>query len=469
MDVQLALDTLLANGVGSSNIDDDSDEERPRRGLADFRDDDGYPEERRRREPQARRPQVQRQTSSSGHLERPSTQSPSLLSEEMQERADKLLAQASTIGLNVFNKANAFWKDGKDRVQKVYEERSGKAKAPLDGRPRWMVEAAVDDNVSPVESKSTEGPSFRDDDNEPAGSPIQKRPPRIPAQAPASTPEPPRKVVNLFGEDEPTTYVSPARRRQAPSRAELQPKPATPLSTSRSPAAPPVLRTRQAVSASLGAIATSNQHKAKGTEFFKLGQYANAEQAYSTAMSSLPSNHLLMVPLYNNRAIARIKTGEHGAAADDCSAAIAIIGMDYHPAKEEKVTKEDEGASVDLADALLKAYRRRAEAYEGREKWDLALKDWEAIITCDWSLKMRNDALAGAGRCRKMINAEKAPRKPRPLSLQRRDIITHYGIISTIQTRHATSSTKTHNLITKFRCRTRAESCQRSTGEGRAA
>ena len=71
VDVQLALDTLLANGVGSSNIDDDSDEERPRRGLADFRDDDGYPEERRRREPQARRPQVQRQTSSSGHLERP--------------------------------------------------------------------------------------------------------------------------------------------------------------------------------------------------------------------------------------------------------------------------------------------------------------------------------------------------------------------------------------------------------------
>ena len=71
----------------------------------------------------------------------------------------------------------------------------------------------------------------------------------------------------------------------------------------------------------------------------------------------------------------------------------------------------EEGASVDLADALLKALRRRAEALEGREKWDLAQKDWETIINCTWSSKMRSDAQTGANRCRKMLSAERDPRK----------------------------------------------------------
>lgn len=404
LDVQQALDTLLANGVGSSSMGDndesEGDGERPPRGLAEFQDEDNFQEEGRRREAQRRRPQVQRQGSSSNRPDRPATESPSLLSEEMQERADKLLAQASTIGLNVFNKANAFWKDGKDKVQKVYEERAGKAKPPSDGRPRWMTE--VPDDEHQPGSKFVGGLSFQDDEEGQASPQTGRRPQ-------ASAPPPPsRKAATSLFDDGPSTYISPARRRPAASRSGSQPGP-SPSPAPRLVPDPPALRIREAVSAGAGAIASSNQRKVKGTELYKLGQYANAEQEYTAAMSSLPSNHLFMIPLLNNRAIARIKTGDHGAAADDCTAAISIIGTDYHPAKEAKVTREDEGASVDLADALVKAYRRRAEAHEGREKWDLALKDWEAVIKCDWSVKMRSDALAGAGRCRKMLNAEKAP------------------------------------------------------------
>ena len=171
------------------------------------------------------------------------------------------------------------------------------------------------------------------------------------------------------------------------------------------------MRTRQTVSASLSVISTSNTKKAKGTELFKLGQYANAADAYTSALSGLPEKHLLTIPLYNNRALSRIKIGEHSGAVEDCTAVISIIGLDYHPSQEAKVTREEEGASVDLADALLKALRRRAEALEGREKWDLAQKDWETIINCTWSSKMRSDAQTGATRCRKMLSAERDPRK----------------------------------------------------------
>ena len=66
---------------------------------------------------------------------------------------------------------------------------------------------------------------------------------------------------------------------------------------------------------------------------------------------------------------------------------------------------------MELGDSLIKAYRRRAEAFEGREKWDLAQKDWEAILRCNWSAKLRIDAQNGATRCRKALAAEREPRK----------------------------------------------------------
>jgi len=156
---------------------------------------------------------------------------------------------------------------------------------------------------------------------------------------------------------------------------------------------------------------------------FKLGRYAEAETAYSYAIAALPDSHLLTIPLHNNRALTRIRTGDHTGAVDDCTIVLKIIGTEYHPAREMKVTKEDEGASVDLADAYVKALRRRAEAYEGKEKWEAAKTDWEAIITCDWAGKSRSEALQAAGRCRRMLamNTDAAsappvaaPVKPRP-------------------------------------------------------
>jgi tetratricopeptide (TPR) repeat protein len=174
---------------------------------------------------------------------------------------------------------------------------------------------------------------------------------------------------------------------------------------------------RQAVPASTTAIAACMKYKASGAEMFKLGRYSEADTAYSSAISTLPGNHLLQVQLHNNRALSRLKIGEHSGTIVDCSFVISLIGPSYHPQREVKLTGENEGSGVDLSDGLMKAYKRRAEAYEGRERWEDARKDWEAIVGTDWAnWKLRNEAISGIGRCRKMLNPqmEQVASKPKP-------------------------------------------------------
>ena len=72
----------------------------------------------------------------------------------------------------------------------------------------------------------------------------------------------------------------------------------------------------------------------------------------------------------------------------------------------------------------MKAWRRRAEAYEGREKWEEARKDWESVAGAEWaSPNVRGEGVRGAGRCRRMTNsnteeAQPVPRpKPKPKAL----------------------------------------------------
>ncbi|KIJ57961.1 hypothetical protein HYDPIDRAFT_34639, partial [Hydnomerulius pinastri MD-312] len=57
--------------------------------------------------------------------------------------AEKILSQASELGRGMFSKANALWKEGRERAVKMYEERAavagssgGGAEAGRDGRPR---------------------------------------------------------------------------------------------------------------------------------------------------------------------------------------------------------------------------------------------------------------------------------------------------------------------------------------------
>lgn len=289
-------------------------------------------------------------------------------------------------------------------MAKAYEDRAASSLAGTtgydegpSGKPRWMREDLENDQAVPPGETG-----FRD--GEADSIPVPLNPPAPTKARPQVKPSPPdqTKKVDLFSEDTPTAYVSPFRRgagsRSAPVQAESlrAPSPIRPTQ-------------RNVISASLSAISTSAEHKATGTEMFKLGRFAEAEAFYTSAISRLPDSHLLLVPLLNNRGLSRLKTGNMSGAIEDFTAVIVLVGPSYNPGREAKVTREEDGAGVDLGDALGKAWRRRAEAYEGREKWDLARQDWESIVGAEFSGRHRGEALGGIGRCKKMLSVGDAP------------------------------------------------------------
>lgn len=409
VNVEAALEILLAEREVSSpsRTSPVPPERRPPPRPRDPQDGESRPSVRRR------------QTDPTTTRDRPPNTGPSNI------QADKLLAQASEIGLNMFTRANALWSQGKEKVQKAYEERVNATQATTQskqgGRPRWMQEETDDDSGNNHEPGFVSA-GFKDSDDEEEHQPPQKRPTepkRQPSHGPP--PQPPRSQVktgDLLAEEPIPVYRSPFRhgpssRTQTPQAAHPPPPKPTPR---RTPSPLPVTR-RQAVPASTIAISTCMKHKTTGAEMFKLGRFGEADKAYTSAIASLPEKHLLQVQLYNNRALSRLKTGEHSGTIEDCSFVISLIGPSYHPQWEEKVTEGNEGSGVDLADSLMKAHKRRAEAHEGKEKWEDARKDWEVIAGTDWANgKMRSEAISGIGRCRKMLNPqpEQAASKPKP-------------------------------------------------------
>ena len=400
LDVQAALDMLLSD---TSNLPPTPPEQTasggPQRQRDRIREYDGWGDE-------------QHDTSSSRpcsrHQSHPSREQPLPSSSETnyQQQADKIITQASEIGSQLFQRANAFWKEGRSKVQKAYEERAvssrGNAKGNgigQTGRPRWMQEDS--DQSQPVQRSRTD---FRDEETGTDSTPPE--PPTRLNLRPQAKHSPPgqTRTMDLFSEDAPTAYVSPFRR--GTSSQAARPSSSVPAQTGplRTPS-PVRLIERPVIFASPSAVSASAQHKASGTEMFKLGRFAEAEAAYTLAISQLPDSHLLLVPLLNNRGLSRLKTGNMSGAIEDCTAVIAVVGPSYRPAREAKVTREEDGAGVDLGDGLIKAWRRRAEAYEGKEKWDLARQDWESIAGADFAGRHRSEALSGIGRCRRMQNA----------------------------------------------------------------
>lgn len=380
LDVQAALETLLANGAGNSSTPPPSSRDHEVR-------------------PPPRRPPNQRVNSNRDRdrgVPR-STELETHQSPDLNVHAEKIIAQASEIGISVFNRANAFWKESKEKAQRIYEERANAARAgpvtqPGDGRPRWMSDEVPDRaGVEQHDRRATGG--FKDDDQNPPPTRPSRRQDGPTKQLPSQSVESPLqsrpKEVDLFSSEAPV-YQSPFRR----GRPTPQPQPPTAPSCPAPVPSPPKPQ-RVPVPASPSALSSSSSHKAAGTSAYKLGQYANAESAYSLAIAALPASHVLLVPLHNNRALARLKTGETRGAIEDCASVIEIVG-------------DDRGVieGVDLGDALVKAWRRRAEACEGREKWEDARKDWESVAGAAWAPpNIRAEGARGAGRCRRMLNS----------------------------------------------------------------
>ncbi|KAF8428425.1 hypothetical protein L210DRAFT_3564346, partial [Boletus edulis BED1] len=390
--------------------------------------------------------------------------------------AEKLLSQATEIGRGMFSKANALWKEGKERAVKIYEERSATAAtnatngAPTsDARPRWMRDRDHADSVWQRPDRSigrdVVQDEFNDDEDEEQETvqrerqrPPARRPPQ--SQAKPTLPQPEReREVDLFSSDSPTTtYQSPFRR----GKPKLQaPRPSIqsslsaptlhtelPISTSSDPSTsqrqPQPPRTFTTTIA-LSALTTSTSHKSAGTDAYKRGDFPVALAAYIRALSALPPGHILRLPILTNVALVRSKVGELRDAIKACDEAAAIVrrfvggtsgngggggGVEEmsfagaEPEFDEKtpvevgtgkvsvsvqgdgsaVSNGDLRASVDLVEGLSKAFRRRADALEGLEKWETARSTWEALLGAEWAgAPVKGEAIKGVGRCRKMV------------------------------------------------------------------
>lgn len=383
--------------------------------------------------------------------------------------AEKFIAQASEIGLSVLSKASLFWKEGKEKVQKAYEEANkSAANTTRDSRPRWMQEASGSrepqtERERPAERRPAAS-TFRDDNDihEESSAFSEAPPPAARPSRPQQLEAPRRTADLLFSAEEPKAYVSPFRRKKAeglPSSA-ASPAPAPPR---QAPAAPKPKPKRHLPFCPTSTLSRVQQHKTKGTDAFKLGQFSVAADEYTKAITLLPGNHLLLVPLQTNRAIAYIRCGECKSAIEDAGGALAIIGSiqgqgsweSWHPSDEDggwdlesgsggvseadgrggyTVTRakgsewtDSWGRGVDLKDGWVKAVKRRAEALEGLEKWKEAKKDWEVLAGGGgggWvASSTRQEAVRGLGRCKKIIEggdtstpkpAQAARPKPKP-------------------------------------------------------
>ncbi|KAK0491619.1 hypothetical protein IW261DRAFT_1547623 [Armillaria novae-zelandiae] len=366
LDVEAALETLLNNGAGTSSRSTPPPT-LPRRPPLSGRESSNH--------------LSQSNTRHRDHDRSTSSPSASHADSNIQEQADKLLAQASELGLSFFNKANAAWKEGRDRVQKAYaerigtdnavESRSGSRTNNLHGRPKWM---QPDDDA----------PHNGSADHVPDGRKTKSPSPAL-GQPSNPQPRPQPKVVDLFStaDEAPVAYVSPFRRGKPKVSPPVQSTPPVRVATPSPPLKP-------LISASSSLISTSQSHKNLGAEKFKLGQYGEAESAYTKAIECLPSGHLLLVPLYNNRALVRLKTGDYNGAVGDAGIVIELVNESTWRDEQARVKTSEEGASVDIGDGPR------------REKWDDARKDWEKVAGANWTASnMRGEGVRGAGRCRK--------------------------------------------------------------------
>ena len=314
-DVQAALESLLSGGGnGGSNINGQSPTSIPQTRAtpplphshpSNVR---GPPKGQKERERERKERELQR----ARREDATSTRTGPTNAADIQDQADKLLSQASEIGLSVLSRASAFWKEGKEKVVKVMEERSsgvgtssgvgieesgrwknvdGKSRV-MDGRPKWMEE--VVDHEDEDDGFKEEG--FKD-------SAFVAR-----TYVAHQDSEP---TVDLFSSDPiPTLPVSQQRPplSQRPSQLRTHSRPQRTLPTTSS-----------------STLSLASSHKNTGTSQFKLGQYGPASESYTSAITVLPPRHLLLIPLYTNRSLARLRCGDYVGAGEDAGEALKII------------------------------------------------------------------------------------------------------------------------------------------------
>ena len=99
----------------------------------------------------------------------------------------------------------------------------------------------------------------------------------------------------------------------------------------------------------------ASKYKAEGNANFKAKKYSLAIENYTSAISATPDNAVL----YNNRAIAKLKSNDFAGAEMDCD------------------------KCIELDSSLVKAWFRRGTARKSLKKYNKALRDFETVLKMD--------------------------------------------------------------------------------------
>lgn len=172
---------------------------------------------------------------------------------------------------------------------------------------------------------------------------------------------------------------------------------------------------RKMPAVSPGDLQSSTTYRQQGTQAFKLGDYAAAHLAYTSALTPLPDQHPITIIILCNRALTGLKTGEPKAAASDADTALSLIGPSR--GEGETIVLGNHEGQKEMREFYGKALMRKAEALEQMERWTEAASVWrEAVETGhggSTSIQGRNRTEKAAGRASSQTSAP-ATRKPPP-------------------------------------------------------
>jgi tetratricopeptide (TPR) repeat protein len=362
--------------------------------------------------------------------------------DQIHQQTEKIVAQAQEFGGFLYKNATSFLKTGREKVTRAVgdwqeQQRTQRLQQPTDNsRPKWMKENVdLENNAQPVQG------GFVDDaDSDEEGSRdlelerskiqemrrIQEAKQREQAAAAHKIRiQQKAKQENLIGDD---VYVSPSRRRGGnsgrstpQSRSQTPVKNPSPSPTPPSPQQPKkAQRARPIINAPADVMRKVNEARNEGNDKFKLGQFGDAEVAYTRALELLPEGHDHQVLLCNNRAVCRLKNGDYKKCIQDCDTA---FGM----AQQSGENSVSEGVTIQWRDQIIKSLSRKGEAFENIEKYKEALDTYNQLVKYNGTHKV-NQAMA---RCRQALNPKKKPavtkkQEPAPVPEKKDDLMSMF-------------------------------------------
>ncbi|KAH9458092.1 hypothetical protein MJO29_005211 [Puccinia striiformis f. sp. tritici] len=379
--------------------------------------------------------------------------STTLNAKEIQDQAAELLAQASAYGTTALGKAASFWKQGKASLTKVIEDQTGSSTTTSsfkdeDGpkQPKWMKDAQAAAAAASSSTKTSTLTPFSDNLNHPTTKldsspssdtlPGSSRKPYVSSARRQVTERTSRRTNGEESSSKPSTSTGDllfSTSSPSPDERSLSTPPRSTTIASKSSSVLPSVKFPNwpIVTVTQHQLQQSENHRLKGNELFKQGQYGDAELCYTKSLETLrdssssrtdnQSVYLGSLSIYNNRASARLKNGDSKGALEDIESILSIIfcGDDLITKSNEELIDRIQwnqttrvptelSSTFNIYEQVGKALSKRAKIYEDKENWKEAQLNWEScrrlgskVILGGGGIKIINEGLS---RCSKALN-----------------------------------------------------------------